>query len=174
LPSGNVGTFYANFIEGSGGQGSPLEFKLVAGQLPNGLQMAKSFGVQSTVVSGTPTTVQTTTFTVEVRDQAGHSARKILSITINPPRLLVITNGTSVLPAGTVGQSYAVGLFADGGIQPYTWSLIAGTLPPGLRLTASPGRITGTPTTRGTFTFTVRVRDNGGQQASQQFSITVN
>ena len=53
----------------------------------------------------------------------------------------------------------------------YTWSIAAGQLPPGLSL--SRNVISGTPTTRGTFTFTARVRDNGGHQASQQFSITV-
>jgi Putative Ig domain len=50
---------------------------------------------------------------------------------------------------------------------------VAGQLPPGLSLQRSPGRITGTPTTAGTFFFTLRVADQGGQQATQQFSITV-
>jgi hypothetical protein len=50
---------------------------------------------------------------------------------------------------------------------------VAGTLPPGLRVQASPGRVLGTPTTAGTFTFTVRVNDSGGQTASQQFTIRI-
>jgi large repetitive protein len=51
--------------------------------------------------------------------------------------------------------------------------LVAGQLPPKLALTTSPGRSTGTPTTAGTFIFTLRVADNGGQQATQQFSIAI-
>lgn len=173
LPHGNVGTDYANYVEATGGQGSPLEFRVAAGRLPNGLQMSKFFGVQSTLISGRPTTVQTTTFTVEVRDKAGHRATKVLSITIDPAQTLVITTPGPNLAPATVGKSYFANLFANGGTTPYTWSIVTGQLPPGLRLQASPGRINGTPTARGTFTFTLRVRDQGGQQASQQYSITV-
>jgi hypothetical protein len=173
LPDGNVGTDYANFLSSSGGEGpTPNEWSLVGGRLPDGLSMTKSYGVYSTLIFGTPKTVQTTTFTVQVRDGAGHTTSKTFSITIHPPRPLVITNGSSTLAAGTVGTSYANSLFADGGIQPYSWAIVAGQLPPGLSLRGNV--ISGTPTTRGTFTFTARVTDNGGQQASQQFSITVN
>jgi hypothetical protein len=38
---------------------------------------------------------------------------------------------------------------------------------------ASPGRVRGTPTTAGTFTFTIRVVDSAGQSATQQFTIRV-
>ena len=44
---------------------------------------------------------------------------------------------------------------------------------PGLQLTADPGRITGTPTAAGTFTFTVRVTDTAGAFAERTFSITI-
>lgn len=71
------------------------------------------------------------------------------------------------------GVAYEVGLFPGGGVPPYTWSDVAGTLPPGLFVQASPGRVKGTPTTAGTFTFTVRVDDSSGQFATQQFSIRV-
>jgi hypothetical protein len=175
LPNANVGTNYTGYIEACCGQGGPYRWKLVAGRVPDGMQFAGDSLrlVQTTAVLGTPTTVQTATFTVEVRDQSGNAARKTLSLTVDPPRPLVITNGTDVLSPGRVGVSYAIGVFADGGTPPYRWSLIAGQLPPGLSLTASPGRITGTPTTAGTFTFTLRVTDQGGQSATQQFSITI-
>lgn len=175
MPNGNVGTDYTGFIEACCGQGSPYRWSLVAGRVPDGLKFAGDSLrlIQTTAVTGRPTTVQTTSFTVEARDGSGQTARRTFSITIDPPRPLVITNQSDVLAPGQVGVSYATGVFADGGVPPYRWSLVAGALPPGLSLTTSPGRIAGTPTTAGTFTFTLRVDDSGGQQATRQFSITI-
>jgi hypothetical protein len=64
------------------------------------------------------------------------------------------------LPNGTVGTPYDVALSASGGLgAPYEFSLVSGdNLPPGLSL-ASDGTISGTPTTPGTFPFTVSVDD---------------
>jgi len=171
LPDGNVGTDYANFVTATGGNGTPFRWSIAAGALPNGLGLT-DFASASGLISGRPTTVQTSTFTVRVTDQAGNSATRQFTIVINPPAPLFI-NSPSQLPSGTVGQPYAVGVFAGGGTTPYTWTRIAGTLPPGLTLQASPGRIQGTPTTAGTFSFTLRVNDSGAQSASGVFSITI-
>ena len=172
LPAGNVGTDYANFVTATGGNGTPYRWSISAGKLPAGLRIT-DFASASGLISGRPTTVQTSTFTVRARDQAGNSTTRQFSITINPPRPLVITS-PSQLPSGTRGQSYAVGVFADGGTSPYSWTRTGGTLPPGLSLQASPGRIQGTPTTAGTYSFTLRVADSGGQSNSGPFSITIN
>jgi putative Ig domain-containing protein/List-Bact-rpt repeat protein len=175
LPDGNRGADYSAFLTSSGGQGSPDKYSLVSGSLPKGLTMAESYGVQSTLISGRPTTEQTSTFTVRVQDQSG-SSTKTFTITINPPTPLVITMPGATCRAGTVGTAYFQNLFASGGSTPYTWSVTAGQLPPGLALIrASNGnRVEGTPTTAGTFTFTLTVTDSFGAKASQQTSITVN
>src|SRR5260221_13341434 len=68
LPDGNVGNSYDAFVTASGGQGTPKLWSVIAGKLPDGLTMASFYGVQSTIISGTPTTLQTTTFTVQVKD----------------------------------------------------------------------------------------------------------
>jgi Putative Ig domain len=73
-----------------------------------------------------------------------------------------------------VGELYCCGnLFASGGVQPYTWSVVAGALPPGLELPRRGNTISGTPTTAGTFTFTVRVTDDAGAFSEKEFSITI-
>jgi hypothetical protein len=179
MPNGNVCASYTAFITANKGGGSSLDtWKIVSGALPAGLTMAQSFGIMSTVVSGTPTTVQTTTFTVQVQDSAGETATKTLSIEIGPPLSLVITNQSSTLASGAVGTKYSASFFTNGGCLPLVWSITAGQLPPGLALTQnSTGQdnniISGTPTTAGTFTFTATVKSQDGQQASMQFSITV-
>jgi hypothetical protein len=131
-------------------------------------------GVGSGGITGRPTTEGLFTFTIQVQDQTGARDTESFSIRINPPRPLVITNQSDQLADGQVGQFYCCGnLFADGRVPDYTWTLRSGQIPPGLQLTASPGRITGTPTTRGTFSFVVRVTDSRGAFAERTFSITV-
>jgi hypothetical protein len=171
LGNGNVGTFYGGFITASGGVGSPLQFRLVAGSVPAGLTLARSFGVQSTSLTGTPTTVQTSNFTVQVSDQAGHTASRAFTLTIDPAASLVITNQSPILAPGTVGSPYAISLFANGGVQPFTWSIVAGALPGGLSLSGN--TISGTPNASGTFTFTAKVTDAHGATASEAFTITI-
>jgi len=78
-----------------------------------------------------------------------------------------------------VGGAFAQNFFLSGGAAPYTWSVAAGQLPPGLSLqTFSDPRdakdeLAGTPTTAGTYTFTMKVADYDGQQATQQFTLTI-
>ena len=67
--------------------------------------------------------------------------------------------------SGQVGMSYFSALVASGGVPPYTFSIIAGSLPPGLTLTPS-GAITGVPTLAGNFPFTTKVVDSQGGVAS--------
>ena len=174
LGPGNVGTFLNLPITSSGGSGpTPYTWKLISGTLPAGLSMAKYYSVDSTQITGTPTTVQSSNFTVQVTDGARNTARQAFTLTINPPRPLVITSG-SCCPAGTVGTAYHVNFFADGGVQPYTWSIPSGQLPPGLTLAASPpAGLSGTPTTAGTYTFTVAVTDKAGTRTTEPGSITI-
>ncbi len=69
--------------------------------------------------------------------------------------------GTS-LPPATVGRPYRTGLDVSGGTPPYSWSVAAGSLPPGVALDADEGALAGTPVTIGRFSFTLLVRDAAG------------
>ncbi len=80
---------------------------------------------------------------------------------------------TSTLQSGDVDESYSATLSATGGTQPYTWSLFSGSLPQGLSLGSSSGRISGTPGAAGTFSFTVRATDNAGTTANAALSIVI-
>jgi len=75
--------------------------------------------------------------------------------------------------SGEVGVGYAaVALSATGGVQPYAWSVSAGSIPTGLTL-GSDGTVSGTPTGAGNFAFTIQVADNGGSTATVSGTIGV-
>lgn len=86
---------------------------------------------------------------------------------------LFITTGA--LPSGTAGTPYTALLRASGNVGSTTWSIVGGSLAPGLTLDPVTGAITGTPTTAGTFPFTVHVQDSGSppQTDTRALSITV-
>lgn len=88
------------------------------------------------------------------------------------PGPLTIT--TSSLANGNAGSAYSQSVLASGGTLPYTWSLVAGqgTLPTGLTLSTA-GTISGTPTTAGTYNFTVRVSDAASATAQKALSIVI-
>jgi hypothetical protein len=79
---------------------------------------------------------------------------------------------TTTLPDGTVGVPYSAALTASGGTAPYTWSLVSGSLPPGLALSAT-GLVSGTPTKEGIFDLTVKVTDSQGHTATETFPLTI-
>ena len=87
-----------------------------------------------------------------------------------PPPAVNITS--TALSNGMVGTIYAAQVSVSGGTAPYTWSLAAGSLPTGLLL-GSDGKITGTPTTAGTFNFTLSVSDKNATTDTQAISMTV-
>jgi IPT/TIG domain/Putative Ig domain len=82
---------------------------------------------------------------------------------------------TNSLPTGQESASYAVALTARGGTLPYTWSILSGSLPPGLALGAATGAIAGMPSASGQYSFTVQVTDPGSspQSASHAFTISI-
>lgn len=80
------------------------------------------------------------------------------------------------LSTGTVGVNYATlgsgVLNATGGTPPYSWSISSGNLPGGLAISGN--SIIGTPTTAGSYSFTLLVTDNAAMTGSQACSMTVN
>jgi hypothetical protein len=168
-----VGTELTYFITVTGCASSTKQpaFKVVDGRLPAGTKLF-DFAGSTGLINGVPTTAGTYTFTVQVKDATRATDTETFTIEVLPPEPPSIT--TVALSDGTVGEFYCCGnLVAIGGVQPYTWSVVAGTLPPGLELPRRENTISGTPTTAGTFTFTVRVTDDLGASSEQTFTITI-
>ena len=173
LPGGNAGATYNHTLVAAGGiPGYVWSLNPGSSPLPVGISLNPSG-----VISGTPTTVGTTTITVRVTDSSGGTATGQLSLTISPAGVVPISiTSLSPLPAGTVGTVYSMTLAASGGTGALSWSVSSGALPIGVTLSLSTGQISGTPTTQGTSTFTIRVQDSGTPQQFDQksFSLTTN
>jgi len=109
-----------------------------------------------------------------VTSQAVNSEDAAQGITTPPAAASLLVIATPSLPDGFAHQVYDVSLTAFGGDPPYTWSLTHGTMPPGLTL-GSDGRITGIPTSVGTYVFNVKVEDSGSpfQEDTQRYTITI-
>ncbi|MGB7731153.1 MAG: Ig domain-containing protein [Candidatus Acidiferrum sp.] len=173
LPGGTAEKAYSETLTASGGT-APYSWSVSAGMLPAGLTLAAAIGT----ISGTPTTAGSFSFTAMVTDSStptAETATQPLSITVTAaPAPVSIT--TTSLANGQQGTTYSASLAATGGTTPYTWSISASSLPPGLNLNASTGAISGTPTAAGTFGFTVKVTDSTtptAQSATQKLSIAV-
>jgi hypothetical protein len=174
LPDARVGQAYLGYIVSTDPPGvSNFRFKLVSGKVPSGTSFSGNTlpTRPEARVTGNPTTAGTSTFTVEVSDGTGATARRTFTITVLAAPALAITGGVNALNAGTVGQPYGAVLTASGGAAPYVWAITAGTLPPGI--TRVGDAFFGTPTTAGTYSFTARVTDSRGATANGQFSIAV-
>jgi hypothetical protein len=74
-----------------------------------------------------------------------------------------ITAPDSPLPTAAVGVAFSATFVSSG--DTVMWSVASGTLPPGLALNATTGMYTGTPTTAGTYTFTVAATNNSGMDS---------
>ncbi|WP_143200148.1 DUF7507 domain-containing protein [Kitasatospora sp. CB01950] len=81
---------------------------------------------------------------------------------------------TPRLKDGTVGVGYSdvVEAVTENPNPEFTWTVVAGDFPPGLTLNPD-GTITGTPTTPGSYTFTVQVSDPVDGTATRQYTIVI-
>jgi len=157
---GTAGAPYTDTLTAVGGAGAHT-WSLVGASLPPGLALAGNG-----VVSGTPTTAGTYSYVARVTSGSGLVDRTF-TVVIAPA--LSITSATT-RPWGTVGTVYSDQLTASASSSP-AWSVTAGALPPGLAMDAA-GRISGTPTTAGSYTYTATAAVAGGS-SSQSFTVTI-
>lgn len=159
-PDGSVGVAYTFTVAASGTP--PPTFAVTAGALPPGLSLDSATGV----ISGRPTAGGVSVFTITATNPIGFETREYAVSMAVPP---TITSG--VPSAGVVGTPFAFTVTADG-FPNATFSVAAGSLPPGLSLDGATGVISGTPTAAGAFSFTVAAITIGGT-ASADYTIVV-
>lgn len=155
LPNGAVGVSYNATLTADGGT-TPYTWSIDKGTLPAGLSLDSGTGI----ISGMPTTGGDSTFTVKVSDNSTpvKSDTKRYTIMIGASEALIIT--TVNMADGVEQTAYNATVLALGGTPPYTWSIAGGKLPDGLMIDTASGVISGTPTKKGNYNFTIQVSDN--------------
>jgi hypothetical protein len=151
-PTGVVGTPYSHTFELKGDEDLECaNFAVSSGTFPPGLTLSSEGEV-----SGSPTEAGTFVFyvTVSYSPCVKPASDRRFQIEIEPaePKLTI---GPEVAPVGTVGAPYSLAMTATL-TDPTTWSIAAGAPPAGLAIDPVSGVISGTPTTAGSFPFTVQ------------------
>ena len=123
-------------------------------------------------LGGTPTQAGTFPIPVGVFDSLHADAIKTVTMTVQDPPILTLIDIPSSPAVGVYFNTLWV--VTNGGDGHYKFS-VTGTLPPGLSATpqASALALSGTPTTGGTYSFTLNVSDGSGESASAPFTFTV-
>jgi hypothetical protein len=161
-----VGYSYSTTLVVARGVG-PFAWSVASGPLPAGLALSSAG-----VLSGTPTTAGTVSFTVRTVDSEGTaSADKTLALTTlaSIPPLSV---ATATLAEGRTAIAYTHTLVATGGLSPYTWTLVSGDLPAGLTFSTG-GVISGTTLSAVSVNLTVRVTDRLGGTSEKALTLSV-
>jgi hypothetical protein len=167
LPPGVINVPYSNTLQATGGT-SPYNWTLdIGSSLPAGLTLSPAG-----LISGTPTTIGSRSFSVVLMDAASpqHTVNASFTLVIASSNLSITT--TSPLTPGTMNVAYTNTLQAAGGTSPYSWLVTAGNLPAGLALSGA-GVLSGTPTASGTFNFSVTVTDSKQNTVTGPFTLVI-
>jgi hypothetical protein len=178
-PAGTVGTPYAIGVYlQDDDPWSCAVFRVSSGTFPPGLSLAQyaSDSTKGSLISGTPTQPGTYRFFLSYTatreascaSTCGNKCQSddefIIRIDPGAPALPKLTLGPESAATGTTGTPYSLQMTASVG-DAKTFTISAGALPPGLALNASTGLISGTPTTAGTYDFTVFAKVNADSRS---------
>jgi uncharacterized protein (TIGR03437 family) len=139
-------------------------------------------------MAGSPATI------VTVNGGGFFSTSTVYESGFTPASIITVTDGTSTtsstffipvyqaittlrlavaspLPAGALGTVYTQPLAAAGGTAPYSYTITGGLTPGGLAIAGA--NLAGTPSTAGTYVFTLTVTDGATPPASASFPMAI-
>ncbi|WP_316765939.1 putative Ig domain-containing protein [Pedobacter frigiditerrae] len=164
LPDGNVSVAYpTQTLPAANGGVGPYTYAAI--NLPPGL----NFNPATRQITGTPTQSGNYTITMTATDAESNTISNTYALKV----IGALSLPTATLPNGTVGVPYPTQTLpaVTGGTAPYTY--VATNLPPGLSFNTITREITGTPTTGGVYTVSLKATDANGNVVNTDYSITV-
>lgn len=163
---GQVGEVYSGHTFSALSGTEPYSFSVASGSnLPPGLSLSLDGNL-----TGTPTVYGDYNFFIEVNDAEAGVGQRRFSMTISPA---ILALGVSSPANGYEGEVYDGHTFtASGGVTPYIFSLVGGSLPTGLSL-APNGNLTGTPTVSNSYNFTIKVVDGASVEDTGEFNMLI-
>lgn len=161
LPDATVGVPYRAGIAGEGGS-PPYAFQVIRGR-PSWLFLASDGSLE-----GTPDIPGVHELVISVFDSAFSDATKILSLEVREAGPLTLATS---LPDAVLGKAYGASI-ATGGRPPYASKVRQGALPPGLGVDRA-GRLAGTPTRVGAWTFDLEITDAAVPPAAVNGTMTI-
>ncbi len=162
LGTATANTAYSASFSTTGGSGT-YTYSLDSGTMPTGLTLSNDGKL-----TGTPTHVGTSTFTVAVEDSNNSTASAEFALTVVSADLTI---SPSSLPTATLNSAYSVTFVATGGNGDYDYKLGGADLPDGLSFSGT--TLSGTPTTAGSTELTMTVTDTNGSHASISLTLVV-
>ncbi len=164
LPAATLNSAYSQQLVTTGGTGA-ITYTVSSGNLPAGLSLSSSGAI-----TGTPTSATSSTFTVSATDSVGSTITQTYTLGVDATSFRITQTS---LPSATDTRSYSQQLTSTGGTGTVTFAITTGSSPPGLSFSTT-GILSGTPTSAGTFNFTVTATDANQVTATQAYSIVLN
>jgi uncharacterized repeat protein (TIGR02543 family) len=162
IAEGLVGAGYSQQLDATG---ENVTWSFADGTLPTGLTLSKDG-----LLSGTPEDgmAGAYTFAVTATSATTGSATKIYQLDVYEAPTIT----TPSVPDMVVGTAVKQQLDATGEPADFDWSVKSGSMPTGLKLSKD-GLLSGTPTTAGTYTFTVAADNGEGTPGTKSYTVVV-
>lgn len=142
-------------------------FAVLAGTLPPGISLSAAGAL-----SGTPTVDGTFSFSISATNDRGSDSTGQLTIVVAKAPAKPVFTASKPPTTATTGASYAYTFVASGTPTP-SYGVASGALPPGLSLNAGTGELAGSPTTAGSFSFTVSATNAAGTVNTSKITVKV-
>ncbi|MES2598219.1 MAG: putative Ig domain-containing protein [Verrucomicrobiota bacterium] len=151
LPTAVNAVAYSTTLSGSG-VNTPHAWTISSGSPPAGITLSSGG-----LLSGTPTTAGTSTFTVNLADSTGFSVSQTLSLVVSAIYLKPVIDPVH-FPITTIGAQFSHTITAQN--YPKTFTITG--LPKGLKVVPATGVISGRPEVSGVFNVQIRAVNTAG------------